>query len=478
MIYPYFSRKKCYHYSMNNIRLTYPLLYEVYNELKTKIKSNHFASISAINSSDVLISFSFYNKEKLFFSLNHSSPFISLVDSSFSLASLKGGFNENLRKILKGAFIEDIELKENDRVLTFKLTKNNDFFEKYHLYLILELIPTKANLIILDENKKIIYAYKYIDLTHNRPIIKGLEYISLPPRDIIIKDDTSMQIYKNEVNHYLSEASNKRQKELNKPLFDFLMTKRKSLIKKIDVLNKEIDEANKKLIYQEYGQYLFTYMYIEDSLNHFINEISDIYDKNKSVKENANRFFNIYKKGKRTIEIDNIELEKTNNEIEELTTYINTFTYLNEDEINYLYNKYLSFKLHKPLKIKQDAKMPFYIEYENTIIAFGKNSKQNDFLTFKKAKKDYMFFHVDLYSGSHVVIFKDNPNNEEMLLASEIALILSSLETGDVKYTNIKDIKKGLKMGEVIIDNYKLITLRNIRESTRFLLKNQKRFIS
>ena len=129
-------------------------------------------------------------------------------------------------------------------------------------------------------------------------------------------------------------------------------------------------------------------------------------------------------------------------------------------------------------KSKVDARMPFYITLGKTVIGFGKNSVQNEYLTFKKAHKSDTFVHIDLRSGSHIIIFDDKPTNEELLLASEIALILSNQVAGDIKYTSVSNIKKGTSTGEVLMDHYKLITLREIRESTYSLLKEQKRFIS
>ena len=460
-------------------RITYPILQIVGDELNSKIKSNHFANISAINSTDILISFSFYNKERLLISLNHTSPFISLVDFSFSISSVKSPLNENLRKLLKGVIVKEIEVKKNDRVIFFRLEKTNEFFEKISLSLVVELIPTKTNLIILDSNNKVLYAYKYMDLSKSRPILRGLEYIALPERDNVeIKNELSYEEFLSAVHHYLIEASEKRQKETHQDLYNHLVSKRKSLSKKIDVLSKEIENAKEKLVYQEYGEYLYTFMYDKNELDKYILTLGNLYNPDLSIKDNANKLFNLYKKNKRTIEMDEIEIIKANHEIDVLTNYINTFTYLDEDELNELYNKYFAHKLSKSKKSKVDAKMPFYINVGNTVIAFGKNSTQNDYLTFKKAHKDYTFVHIDLRSGSHVVIFNNSPTNDELLLASEIALILSNQVAGDIKYCPISNIKKGTAPGEVLIEHYKLITLKEIRESTYSLLKEQKRFIS
>ena len=462
-----------------DIKLNLSLLKKVVEELKSKITGNHIAHISVINSSDILMQFSFYVKEKLFISLSHQNPIISLINKDFSSPTIMGGLSDNLRKNLKGTFISDISILNNDRILKFVLQKTNDFFEKEDMSLIIELIPTRSNLIILDKHNKIIYAYHYSDITHSHPIIRGMEYALLESnKNYKEQESVSLEEYKNYVHKYLLHAESKRKKESQKPLYSFLITKRKSLIKKIDVLKREKKEAEDGLIYKEYGEMIYAYLYDEDSLNKYVEEnLKDIYDTSKSPSENANIIFEKYKKNKRTIEHDIIEINKAESEIEELNNTINLFDYLDEDEINELYNKYMVHRGQKARKIKTNPKLPFYVKTQQITIGFGKNATQNDYLTFKKARKTDTFLHINEYTGSHVIIFDQHPSNEVLLTASEICLILSNKTTGDIKYSLVSDIKKGPTSGQVIVEKYKLITLRDIRLETYELLKTQKRFI-
>ncbi len=103
---------------------------EVISELKSKVLNNFISNVSIVNSSDILLTFSFYNKEKLLICLNHNNPFVSLIDSSYNSATTLGGLNENLRKYLKGSYIINIEQINSDRVIKFSLTKTNEFYQK------------------------------------------------------------------------------------------------------------------------------------------------------------------------------------------------------------------------------------------------------------------------------------------------------------------------------------------------------------
>lgn len=459
------------------MRLNYSLLKEVFNELNDKIINNHFSHVTVINSSDIFMQFSFYTKEKLFISLNHTNPVISLIPKEFNTPTVMGGLSENLRKYIKGTYITKIELVNEDRIIMFTLQKTDEFYEKSILHLIIELIPTRTNLIITDDSGIILFAHHYADITHTRPIVKGLKYEPIEKHNSVQNEPADLEMYKESVLMLLSEAKSKRQKETQKPLYDYLNTKKKSLERKLKVLDKEIIEAKKDDVYREYGETIYSYSYDNELLNKYIqDELKDVYDPLLTINENANKFFKRYKKSKRTIEMDLLEKEKTRLEIEEITFSINSFAYLNEDELNELYNKYFAHKLNKPKKVKTDKKMPFYVEYNGVLIGFGKNAQQNEYLTFKKAHKENIFLHIDKSSGSHVVIFDDHPTNEVMLVASEIALILSNEIAGDIKYCPIKEIKKGNYVGNVLINSYKLISLRSVRESTYSLLSNQKRF--
>ena len=72
----------------NCMALNYLELNEISNEIIDKIRGNHIANISLINSSDVILTFSFYRKEKLLISLNHNYPLIGMVDKDISFPTI------------------------------------------------------------------------------------------------------------------------------------------------------------------------------------------------------------------------------------------------------------------------------------------------------------------------------------------------------------------------------------------------------
>lgn len=448
------------------------------DEIKTKILGNFVTNVTVANSSDVLLSFSFYKKERLLLSLNHSNPFIGFIDDSYNTTTTLGSLNENLRKYLKGSYVTDVSQINNDRVIKFSLTKTNEFYQKEVFCLVLELIPTVNNLIILDEGENIIFAKHYTDLSASRPILRGMKYIPIEPNPTLVIKEFDMDEYKKEINEYLLEIDSKSKKEKSLPLYNFLKQKIKSLNKKIKVLNNEMGDAKEKLSYKEVGETLLTLMYDKENLNEYISSISETYDKDISAKDNANKYFERYKKARRTIENDEREISIAEQSIKDINHILDIFPYYSDQEIEELYKKYLpKHKSNKRVK-EVDARLPYYLTVNGIKIGFGKNKEQNNYLTFKKANKNDIYLHVSDYHGAHVVIFDNDPNEKVILTASEIALILSNLENGDVYIADIKDVKKGEGLGQVNLLKYETITIHEIRESTKLLLKEQKRFVN
>ena len=87
----------------------------------------------------------------------------------------------------------------------------------------------------------------------------------------------------------------------------------------------------------------------------------------------------------------------------------------------------------------------------------GKNNTQNDYLTFKLAKREDLWFHVKDAPGSHVILVTggDEPSDADYTEAASIAAEYSSQRSSPtvaVDYTRVRNVKKpsGAKPGFVI----------------------------
>ena len=411
-----------------------------------------------------------YRKEKLLISLNAQNPFLSLVTLSNPCPTKMGNLSDTLRKEVKDGFITEVSTINNDRVVKISYNHTNDYFEKESRKIVLELIPHRPNLILLDDNNKILYATHYTDITNEHPIVKGILYQEMGnPNDV---DDEGFDLEKYEENaaDYYETAKRKRLEEQYKPLLKHIKSRIKTLKSKIKVLEREIDTATEHLKYQEIGTMILTYSGDLESLKQYVEENDVDYDFSLTPGVNSTKYFNRYKKAKRTIEIDKQEMDKTENEIAYLETCLAQSKYMDEDNIIELGNMLFPNKFKIGGKKKIEAK-PGEVVVENTKILFGRNAKQNDELTFKRANREDTFLHVKDIHGSHVIICSPNPSNEVILTACEIALLLSGKDDGEIQSTKIKNLKKGSFLGQAILTSYQSYVIKSIRMKTKRLLK-------
>ena len=291
------------------MKVSIALVKDISLDLSSKITNNRVATITVINSHDLLFAFSVYRKEKLLVSLNHQMPFVSFTNIEESIPTITGHINDTLRKELKDAYITGVETLNNDRILVINLLKSNDFYEKEKRTLIIELIPHRPNLFLLDEKSIIIYAFHTSSLDTSRPIMKGLSYQALPTYNFENQEAASLQEMHDYASQYLINSKKERLKEKYQLVFKHIKSKIKSLDKKLVVLANEETRAKDNFIYKEYADMIFAYSDDMDALKEYLKDkqIDDQYDFSLSFGVNADRFYKRYKKAKRTLEMNQIE---------------------------------------------------------------------------------------------------------------------------------------------------------------------------
>ena len=442
-------------------------------QIKPLIVNNHITNVSIVNSSDLLFSFSFLKNKKLLVSINHATPLFGLINVSENTPTILGQFNDVFRNEIKNTFVIDIESIKNDRIIKLTLQSTDEFYEKHLKTMIVELIPHQAKILILDKDNKVIFSSRYTTLTDRRLILKGVEY-TLPNAPTSYVEEIRNNL-EEEISEYYYSSLETRNKEKYSELGETIKKKLKSCKKKVAVLENEIKLAEDKLIYQEYGNMLLTYQNDKETRNNYILENNIEYDYSKSLNDNVAFLFKKYKKAKSTILNCREQLSLNEKLIKEIEIDNEIYLTGDENKIILLKNKYP--KLIKGNNILLPSKqMPYYFEINGTKYAFGKNNEQNDFLTFKIAKANHHFFHIKDYHGSHVVILKDHPKEEEYLLAAELAIYASGKDIGEVQYAQIKDIKKSHNAGLVILEKYKTINIKKIDDVIKQGFKNPTRF--
>lgn len=456
-----------------NMKINLSTLKGIVLDIKEKTKDNRISNITLINSRVFLISFSSYRKEKLLICLDHQNPFLSFCEMDEPISTITGRLSDILRKEFKEAIVLDVNLINEDRVVDITLLKTNDFFEKEEKHLILELVPFRANLVLVNDKGIVYYAAHYSSLENNHPIIKGTIYEPIKKNDTFINEEpvTPLKEVRKFAKDYVYSAKKKRILERYEPLFKYIKVRLKSLKQKLKVLDKEYNEAQEKLIYQEYGNNLLAFINEKELLDQYIKDNNLAIDFNEPIGQVANGYFKKYKKAKRTLEINRQEYEKAVKEIEYLEVCQSQLDYMNDEDMYELAKEVMPHKFKSTNKKENPRNKYSYVLVDNTKIYFGKNMQQNNDISFKISAKEHYYFHIKDYHGSHVVIANDNPTKEMILTAAEMCLILSNKTAGDVQYTKIKNIRKGPELGLALLNSYELITLHNVRESTYDLLK-------
>ena len=454
--------------------MNYGNLVDVTKELKEKAVSNFIMKTTVLSKSDFLLSFSFYRNEQLFVSLNHNNPFIGLVKKREDIVTENVNLNEQLKQRVRNTYIDSIDLLNDDRIIQFKLSFSDDFNAKHNYFLVIELIPHHPNLLIIDENNAIVFATHYTDIAADRPLIRLGQYV-LPSKHDSPAPKIDRETYQKYVEEYLEKVLSSKQLNPYNTLIKYLEKEIKKCARKKEVLQKEIDDNKDYEVYKEQGEYILTYAYDKEELTNYLKDNNIDYDDNLSPIHNANKQFKLYRKSKATIAHDEEELIKNENRIKQLTDDLETIKSLDIFKINQMQSRYPKFI--KKRNIVVNPKYPSFTIINGVKYAFGRNAMQNDYLTFKLAGPSDYFFHIKDSAGAHVILMKDNPSEEEIMIASQIAVHVSKKDIGEVSYAKVSTIKKGHKAGEVILSTYSTTVVKNIEEDIKLAVKHASRFL-
>lgn len=261
---------------------------------------------------------------------------------------------------------------------------------------------------------------------------------------------------------------NKAVKTIKEEKIEELSKQEKLLKSKI----KSIEEQLKKNVdYQKFLEFGNVILYNKNSIKkgdkYFIyNNCKITLDEKLSPLENANKYFDKYKKGKNNLEDLKEKLSLTKHKLEEILKLKDKISSIAEYKlIKKMENKVINEKQENPdLKNFRIFKLD-----ENFEIWVGKNSLANDLLTTRYSSQNDLWFHIRDYSGSHTVLKKNKKNLEfpknYITIAASVAAYYSKAKnagTVAVSYCERKYVKKrkGLKEGTVIMEREKVIYVK------------------
>lgn len=474
-------------FSLNNdiiilMRLSARNLKTYIDLIKEKVLSKHIARPFFYSTNTIFFHVSGKGDKRFVLSLDDSEPRFYSAPNEIDVRGKDSKFIDQLNKEMNNAYIVDMEAVNGDKILKMSLTIINSVFKEEGRTLYFEMIPRHSNLVLTDLNDKVIVAYRPGELTDPRPLFKGMQY-NYPPKLEFPEEDMnfSAQGY---LDHCLSlegQLTERRKKDRFGYILSALKSKEKSLRRKIESIAKDGEEAKTHLDDGRFGDAIYTcYSDIPANASSFEYEGEIIaLDPAKSLAKNAELYYKKAKKAKQSIIMCEMYVEKSKKELADTISALEQIKYADEQGLETL-EKELGLSGKKTpgsKKIKgvfeglSLATIPYQIDYKGTRILFGKTSKQNDCLTFLfGTTKTHIWLHVMGDSGSHIVIKKDSPSNDEIRIAAEIALLNSNRVDGEVMYTLRKNVRKGNALGQAIVKEFDIIRINDISDEAIELL--------
>jgi len=195
--------------------------------------------------------------------------------------------------------------------------------------------------------------------------------------------------------------------------------------------------------------------------------------------DGVNHLFRIFKKAKQGIEEVNKQMEKNKEDTKTYFYLLNlvakpTMVDLTTVQAFLIQEHLISGIKPKPIQVSHQS--PYFIIDKNVKYSFGKNSRQNDFLTFSIAKKNDIFMHIYGESGSHLILHQSNFDHDAIIKGAQLVLGLAKKISGEVTYAKVGSLKRTTQLGQVIVKDAKKIKVHANPDWVNQMLTMVKRY--
>ncbi|CAM4296342.1 Rqc2 family fibronectin-binding protein [Saccharibacillus endophyticus] len=280
--------------------------------------------------------------------------------------------------------------------------------------------------------------------------------------------------------YYGDKADRDTVKQKVSDLLKFLQNERGKNVKKLDHLDKDLEEAQDAEQYRIQGELLFASLHeLQRGMKEI--ELVNFYDEEqRTIKigldpllnpsDNAQRYFKKYNKYKNSLAVIDEQIKKTHEEIaymDSLLQQLNDASLRDVDEIRaeLAEQGYVRSRAPRGSKKKKKNDKPtlhLYTSSEGIEIYVGKNNLQNEFITNRLAHSSDTWLHTKDIPGSHVVIRSSEYGEDTLNEAAQLAAYFSQAKHSSsvpVDTTQIRHVRKpsGSKPGFVIYDHQKTL---------------------
>lgn len=276
---------------------------------------------------------------------------------------------------------------------------------------------------------------------------------------------------------YFERDRSARTKQRANDLFKLLVNLTERTQRRISAQRDELIECADRDRFKLWGDLISANMYrikkgdrsavVENFYEDGSPEISISLDARKTPSQNAQHYYNEYKKAATAEKILTVRIQKGEEELQHLDSVFDSLTRASSENDIIQLRLELAEQGYVKLggsRVKPPKALP-PIEYRSSdgyTILVGRNNAQNDKLSLKLAEKSDLWLHVHQITGSHVLILTDGetPPDRTIEEAAVIAAVNSKGRDSNlvpVDYCLARYVKKpaGAKPGKVIFTDYK-----------------------
>lgn len=244
-------------------------------------------------------------------------------------------------------------------------------------------------------------------------------------------------------------------------------------------LNEDLHEALQGDRYRLYGELITANIHNiaqgleEVTLTNYYNgeAVTIPLDDTLSASDNAQRYFKKYTKAKRAVEEKESQIKIVKKDTDYLESVMDaieradSMKALDDIKTELIDTGFIRQRRRSSQNKKNGTPVPYtYKSHCGLDIIAGRNNRENDYITFRAAGKNDLWFHTKDIPGSHVILFTKNSEADDKSIyeAACIAAFHSkgrNSENVPVDYTKVRYVKKpnGAKPGMVIFTDNKTL---------------------
>ena len=409
-----------------------------------------------------------------------------------------GSFQEYLRAHLTGCLLSGIDTSEEDRHIDICLQSQTGSFT-----LIFSILGTRSNVYLLDSDRKLLHSMRPLEDTRRE---LQLGQIWKNPRSTVPSKGADRwdlmpdaQYLEAIAESYLQMERDHELEQLARQITAVIKKEKTFLGRKAINLQEDLGKARQAESTRQKGELLKSVLHIikpgDDRVlatEYQTGEVVEIpLDPTISPTANMESYFVRYQKELRKAEIIQQqleELEAAQSELDDIERQLADALSGDSRDIQAVQllaaHQTVRRLIHRhfpksrpkapPVKAKAKKKIPTrllpkkYRTQDGLEIWVGRSDEANDYLTTRLARGNDLFFHLEGYPGSHVVLRTEGRADappDSLLDACELAVHFSRLKNAvraDVHVAPIKNVKKpkGAKPGLVFVRGGRTIHLK------------------